>query len=130
MFLYPITYSRNSRYSFNNNQWNKFRIEAIGNSIKTFVNGIQCTNLLDDKSNQGFIGLQLHSIQNKNEVGKKVLWKNIRIATEKLEELVFDNQEHARIINNIDNFLSDYEVERGWEFLFNGKTFIINKTKK
>ena len=43
---------------------NKFRIEAIGNSIKTFVNGIQCTNLLDDKSNQGFIGLQLHSIQN------------------------------------------------------------------
>ena len=123
LFLYPITYSRNSRYSFNNNQWNKFRIEAIGNSIKTFVNGIQCTNLLDDKSNQGFIGLQLHSIQNKNEVGKKVLWKNIRIATEKLEELVFDNQEHARIVNNIDNFLSDYEVERGWEFLFDGKTF-------
>ena len=59
----------------------------------------------------------------KNEVGKKVLWKNIRIATEKLEELVFDNQEHARIVNNIDNFLSDYEVERGWEFLFDGKTF-------
>ena len=42
---------------------------------------------------------------------------------EKLEELVFDNQEHARIVNNIDNFLSDYEVERGWEFLFDGKTF-------
>ena len=44
-------------------------------------------------------------------------------ATEKLEEIVFDNQEHARIVNNIDNFLSDYEVERGWEFLFDGKTF-------
>ena len=122
LFLYPITFSVQSRNSFINNQWNKFRIEAIGNSIKTFVNGIQCSNLLDDKSSRGFIGLQLHSIRNKDQVGKKVSWKNIRIATNNLDKIALKNQDHSRIVNNIDNFLSDYEINRGWKFLFDGKT--------
>ena len=122
LFLYPITFSVQSRNSFINNQWNKFRIEAIGNSIKTFVNGIQCSNLLDDKSSRGFIGLQLHSIRNKDQVGKKVSWKNIRIATNNLDKIAQKNQDHSRIVNNIDNFLSDYEINRGWKFLFDGKT--------
>ena len=122
LFLYPITFSVQSRNSFINNQWNKFRIEAIGNSIKTFVNGIQCSNLLDDKSSRGFIGLQLHSINNKDQVGKKVSWKNIRIATNNLDKIALKNQDHSRIVNNIDNFLSDYEIKRGWKFLFDGKS--------
>ncbi len=122
LFLYPITFSIQSRNSFINNQWNKFRIEAIGNSIKTFVNGIQCSNLLDDKSSRGFIGLQLHSIRNKDQVGKKVSWKNIRIATNNLDKIALKNQDHSRIVNNIDNFLSDYEIKRGWKFLFDGKS--------
>ena len=122
LFLYPITFSVQSRNSFINNQWNKFRIEAIGNSIKTFVNGIQCSNLLDDKSSRGFIGLQLHSIRNKDQVGKKVSWKNIRIATNNLDKIALKNQDHSRIVNNIDNFLSDYEIKRGWKFLFDGKS--------
>ena len=122
LFLYPITFSVQSRNSFINNQWNKFRIEAIGNSIKTFVNGIQCSNLLDDKSSRGFIGLQLHSIRNKDQVGKKVSWKNIRIATNNLDKIALKDQDHSRIVNNIDNFLSDYEIKRGWKFLFDGKS--------
>ena len=122
MFLYPITFSVQSRNSFINNQWNKFRIEAIGNSIKTFVNGIQCSNLLDDKSSRGFIGLQLHSIRKKDQVGKKVSWKNIRIATNNLDKIALKDQDHSRIVNNIDNFLSDYEIKRGWKFLFDGKS--------
>ena len=32
--------------AFKNGEWNKARIEAVGNSIKTWVNGIQCTNLI------------------------------------------------------------------------------------
>ena len=43
LFLYPITYSEESRNSFKNNQWNKFRIEAVGNIVKTWINGVQCS---------------------------------------------------------------------------------------
>jgi len=30
--------------AFKDNQWNKYRIEAIGDSIKTFVNGVPCAD--------------------------------------------------------------------------------------
>ena len=61
--------------SFKNNEWNKFRIEAIGNIIKTWVNGIQCSYLLDNSSNTGFIALQIHSINKVENVGKKLVGK-------------------------------------------------------
>ena len=62
LFLYPLSFSEKSRMSFKNNEWNKFRIEAIGNIIKTWVNGIQCSYLIDNSSNTGFIALQLSLI--------------------------------------------------------------------
>ena len=108
--------------SFKNNEWNKFRIEAIGNIIKTWVNGIQCSYLIDKSSNTGFIALQIHSINKVENVGKKVSWKNIKILTKDLEKNVRRNQSHVRVINNLDNFLSDYEISEGWKFLFDGKS--------
>ena len=75
MFLYPLTFSKKSRNAFINNQWNKFRVESIGNVIKTWVNGIQCSYLIDDTSDEGFIALQIHSINSKENAGKKVMWK-------------------------------------------------------
>ena len=38
-FLYPITRNEKGRKAFKNGEWNKARIEAVGNSIKTWVNG-------------------------------------------------------------------------------------------
>ncbi|MFO0936909.1 MAG: family 16 glycoside hydrolase [Gemmataceae bacterium] len=44
------------------NDWNEYRIEAKGNSIKTWLNGQPCVNLTDEKiSRKGLIGLQVHS---------------------------------------------------------------------
>ena len=122
LFLYPLSFSEKSRMSFKNNEWNKFRIEAIGNIIKTWVNGIQCSYLIDNSSNTGFIALQIHSINKVENVGKKVSWKNIKILTKDLEKNVRRNQSHVRVINNLDNFLSDDEINEGWKFLFDGKS--------
>jgi len=122
LFLYPLTFSKKSRNAFVNNQWNKFRVESIGNVIKTWVNGIQCSYLIDDTSNEGFIALQIHSINSKENVGKKVMWKNIRILKSNLENNMWGDQSHVRIINNIDNFLSSEEIRFGWKFLFDGKS--------
>ena len=37
-WLYPLTRNETGQRAFRNGTWNKYRIEAIGNSIKTFVN--------------------------------------------------------------------------------------------
>ena len=62
-WLYPLTMNKTGSNAFRNGYWNKVRIEAIGNTIKTFVNGIQCSNLVDDMTSEGFIALQVHSIR-------------------------------------------------------------------
>lgn len=71
--------------AFNKYGWNKYRIEAIGSSFKTFVNGVPCTDYSDSLTAAGFIGLQVHSISKKEELDRQaiaplqVMWRNIRI---------------------------------------------------
>ena len=79
LFLYPLTRNEKGKNAFNNGEWNKVRIEALGNVIRTWVNGIQCSNLIDDTSKTGFIALQIHSIKDESKQGKVVKWKNIKI---------------------------------------------------
>ncbi|MEZ4904691.1 MAG: DUF1080 domain-containing protein [Spirosomataceae bacterium] len=38
-----------------NNQWNKYRIEAIGNSLRTFINGVEIAHVIDNMTAIGFI---------------------------------------------------------------------------
>ena len=47
--------------AFKNNQWNRYRIECNGNTIRTWINGVPCINLEDAKFPKGFFGLQLHA---------------------------------------------------------------------
>jgi hypothetical protein len=59
------------------NEWNKYRIEAEGDSIRVFVNGVACANLTDPLDQTGFIALQVHSFQ--GEKPAQVRWRNLRI---------------------------------------------------
>ena len=61
-----------------NNQWNKYRIECNGSSIKTSVNGVPCADLRDSMDAKGTIGLQVHGI-GRNFQPYQVRWRNIRI---------------------------------------------------
>lgn len=49
------------------------------------MNGIECANIIDDVTPSGFIALQVHEV-GKNEDGKTVAWRNIRICTTDLEK--------------------------------------------
>ncbi len=68
------------RKIFKQNDWNHVRIEAIGDSIKTTLNGTPCAAIKDSMTLSGFIALQVHSIgTDKERDGTKVLWRKLRI---------------------------------------------------
>ena len=63
--------------AFKDNDWNKYRIEAEGDRIRTWVNGVACVDLIDVTDMTGFIALQVHSF--KGEKPATVRWRNIKI---------------------------------------------------
>ncbi len=75
-WLYDLRNNEAARKAFKHNEWNKLRIEVIGNSLRTWLNGVPAANLIDDVTNEGFIALQVHQMKT---AGVKVKWKNIRI---------------------------------------------------
>ncbi|MBW8039035.1 MAG: DUF1080 domain-containing protein [Planctomycetes bacterium] len=77
MWLYDVKKDGKASKAFKNNQWNKYRIECRGDSIKTWVNGVACTDLRDPVDQSGFIGLQVHSVRSDKPL--EVRWRNIRI---------------------------------------------------
>ncbi len=69
-----------ARSPFKNGEWNSYRVLAVGQVIKTWINGVPVANLTDDitEMSSGFIGLQVHSI--KSGTGPfEVRWRNLKV---------------------------------------------------
>jgi hypothetical protein len=77
VFLTDITKDPAASKAFKDNQWNKYRVECRGTSIKTWVNGVPCTDVTDSADASGFIGLQVHQV--KSEQPLQVRFRNLRI---------------------------------------------------
>jgi hypothetical protein len=104
-------------------EWNHYRVEAIGNSIRTWVNGIPCADLIDDLTPAGFIALQVHSIgKDDSKAGLQVKWKNIKIMTKNLEKYKTPYEPVIPQFSYLDNRLTSREIKDGWKLLFDGKT--------
>ena len=121
-WLYPLTWNPKAQSTFKIGVWNKGRIEAIGNSIRTWVNGVPCADLLDNQSEKGIIALQVHATKNPELEGKTVSWKNIRICTKNPEEYQIPDTKKIHQVNNITNIISDRERAEGWQLLWDGRT--------
>ena len=119
-WLYIPNINPEGKKAFKKGDWNKYRIEAIGHTIRTFINGIPVAHLIDDMTAKGFIALQVHAIYGEMKEGMKIRWKNIRIQTDHLKPSPLDN---IPVINLINNTLSDQEKAQGIRLLFNGKDF-------
>ncbi|GMV90486.1 MAG: hypothetical protein AMXMBFR82_02640 [Candidatus Hydrogenedentota bacterium] len=77
-------FSEQGKTVWKNGEWNHYKVEAIGDSIKTWVNGELRADLTDDMTPSGFIALQVHGVGDKTEP-MSVKWRNIRIKEVKSE---------------------------------------------
>lgn len=61
-------------------EWEHWRIEAIGNNIKVWLNGVPVTNMINNKYDRGFIAFKIHFLGNDSSKEKASAWfKNVRI---------------------------------------------------
>ncbi|WKN40755.1 3-keto-disaccharide hydrolase [Tunicatimonas pelagia] len=76
-WLQDLSENEAAQNAFKRDDWNKFRVEAMGDTIRTYVNGVSAAEVVDDMDASGFIALQVHSIRTDDTL--KVMWRNIRI---------------------------------------------------
>ncbi|GAB3529504.1 DUF1080 domain-containing protein [Pontibacter brevis] len=118
-WLYPLSLNPDAQSAFKKGEWNKARIEAIGNSIKTWINDVPVAAVVDDVTLKGIIALQVHSIGKPEDAGKEIKWRNIRIKTEDLKHREGHN---AFVVNLVPNTLTEQEKAQGWSLLWDGNT--------
>lgn len=121
-WMYPLSKNPKGRAAFQNGKWNKFHIEAIGNTLKVWLNGVQCTNLVDDMTAAGFIGLQVHGIGNPEHANKEIRWKNLRILESDFDNHTWKDDPQVPQLSFLVNQLTQYEKRKGWRLLWDGKT--------
>lgn len=118
-WLNTLENNPSAQKAFKQGDWNHYRIEAIGDTIKTWINEVPAAHLIDDKTASGFIALQVHGIGKDSKEGTEIQWKNIKILTDSLSKYSKTSPLTPVMTKNQ---LTVKEKEEGWELLWDGET--------
>ncbi|MCA9100830.1 MAG: DUF1080 domain-containing protein [Planctomycetales bacterium] len=81
-WLQDLSENEAARKAFKPGEWNHYRIECRGDSIRTWLNGVPAADLHDSLTPSGFIALQVHGVgDDKSKEGIQVRWRDIKIDT-------------------------------------------------
>jgi len=121
-WLYPMSYNQYATKSNQRGEWNLIRVEAVGSLIRTYINGVNFANLVDDARKEGFIALQVHGIGDVELEGLEIRWRNIRIITEEPEKYIKSDVALSYEVSYLTNALTATQKEEGWKLLWDGRT--------
>ena len=112
-----------AKKAFKMKEWNRFRVEAIGTSIRTWVNGVPVANIIDGLTPSGVLAIQVHSIgTDATKAGHIIRFRNVRIMTANLEAARTPDKGDTPQVNHIPNAISAREAKDGWKLLWDGRT--------
>jgi len=117
-WLYPLSLNPKAQSAFKLKEFNRVRIECVGNETRTWINGSPASYLVDMMDYHGFIALQVHAVSKPELAGQRVFFRNIRIKS--ITEFTKDFPKGIYVVNTIPNSLIDYEKANGWKLLFDG----------
>lgn len=75
-WLQTLEFNEPARKAFKQGEWNKMRIQASDDSMKTWLNDVPATDTRDAWCRSGRIGFQLHGSK---ESGRQIRFRGIRI---------------------------------------------------
>ncbi|MEY2877773.1 MAG: hypothetical protein RLZZ15_153 [Verrucomicrobiota bacterium] len=84
LWLQTLDGDDRARSAYRFNEWVRFRIEAVGRTLKVWVNGIPTAHLLNDKYTRGPIALKIHSFPATGDAAQEknlIRYRNVRILT-------------------------------------------------
>jgi Domain of Unknown Function (DUF1080) len=121
-WLYTLGRNQAAHDAFRSGDWNSYRVEAIGNRIRTWVNGVPAADIVDDADARGFIAFQVHAVPDDPKLaGLEARFRKVRIITT-------NPSAHAMPATALPqqgwvaNQLTDGERSAGWKLLWDGKT--------
>lgn len=122
LWLYSLGRNDPARRAFRSGDWNHYRIEAIGNRLRTWINGVPAADIADDTDARGFIAFQVHAIPDEQaRKGPEARFRNVRLITQDparyaLPETKLEQQ------GWLANKLGAGERRDGWTLLWDGSS--------